>query len=178
MHALDLRAWRAWLGLTQEAAAIELGCTDRHYRKMEMEEIPIPRAIEMSCVALQLGVRRYPSQVYTHLDDPVLPLDWLRGFAISATAKEIALLSKILAGAAVPADHPKAMRFIGRMLRLELVTVEGPEGARVFVPTPRGKQLHKFMVRPDFRKKDPVAEAVKRGWRPSRKAHPLDVTPE
>jgi hypothetical protein len=168
MHSMDLRYWRGWLGLTQAAAGLELGIGERQYKRMEAGVVPIPRYIEMACVALQLGVRRYASQVYSHLDDPVMPLDWLRGFAISLTKGELKILSRVLSGRGVrvPADHAKVLRYSGRLMRLELITaIDDPETGKPYLaPTERGQQMHAIMVNPKLK---PERDLVAKGRPPS-----------
>ncbi len=44
---INLKAWRAFWGLTQARAADALGITERHYRRLENGKAPINRRIAM-----------------------------------------------------------------------------------------------------------------------------------
>jgi transcriptional regulator with XRE-family HTH domain len=53
----ELLSWRHRLGWTQEAAAIQLGCSRRAYQRYEAG--PVPREVELACWALEYGPRRF-----------------------------------------------------------------------------------------------------------------------
>lgn len=60
MLHLEMRAWRQSLGLSQAAAALELGISTRMYQYYEAGEKEIPLTVELACEALtgKLSMRR------------------------------------------------------------------------------------------------------------------------
>ena len=64
MKPSEFKAWRKLMRLTQKAAASALGSKSRiiqYYEKGERngEEFLIPKAIELACYALTLGIDNY-----------------------------------------------------------------------------------------------------------------------
>ncbi|MGA1206185.1 MAG: helix-turn-helix domain-containing protein [Litorivicinaceae bacterium] len=64
MKPSEFKAWRKHLKLTQKDAAQKLGLKSRiiqYYEKGERngDKFEIPRAIELACYAITLGVERY-----------------------------------------------------------------------------------------------------------------------
>lgn len=132
MHPLDMKAWRALLGMPQSLAAEELGIAMRTYQAYENGEEPVPRAIELACAALSLGLRRYPSVVYDREDEPPRPLDLPALAGLGITKQERAAMRRVVTG-----KRPKvsgASRWFGRLFRLGIVqpvdapTPEDPQG--------------------------------------------------
>lgn len=61
MTPATLKAWRQRLGMSQQKAAGALGISKRQYQNYEWGRAAIPRAIELACAALALGLTAYPS---------------------------------------------------------------------------------------------------------------------
>ena len=64
MNPDDFRAWRKALGLKQKDAAEKLGLKKRviqYYEKgaRDGKRIEIPKTVELSCLALSLGIETY-----------------------------------------------------------------------------------------------------------------------
>jgi transcriptional regulator with XRE-family HTH domain len=62
----QFKAWRAHLGLSQQAAAEMLGLSkgsielyERGTRRDDNRPVVIPRTVELACAALALGIRAY-----------------------------------------------------------------------------------------------------------------------
>lgn len=56
MTAEQFKSWRLSLGLSQAAAARELGISTRMLQYYESGEKPTPRAIELACAAIAQGL--------------------------------------------------------------------------------------------------------------------------
>lgn len=59
MTPKQLIHWRKGRGLSQEAAADLLGLGRRQWSNYEHGNAPIPKAIELACAAVTLGISEY-----------------------------------------------------------------------------------------------------------------------
>lgn len=122
MAPIDLISWRALLGLPQSLAALELGIGARVLQAYEAGEKPVPRAIELACAALALGLRRYPSRVHDREDEPIRPLDLPALAGMGLTVQEQRALKGLIQGKRPVVSG--STKWFGRLYRLGIVVPE------------------------------------------------------
>jgi DNA-binding XRE family transcriptional regulator len=60
MKADEFMRWRDGMGVTVAKAAEMLGLSRQTMYTYLRGDVPVPRAVELACAALELGVRSYP----------------------------------------------------------------------------------------------------------------------